>query len=150
MNIMIKLLVIMAHMFDVLARVNGYLNNLSSYFDGNINLRHLPSTPKFITACIKRAINSHPDLIVEKSLDSSDYSISLVSVIDTGDIFTPIYVCTMPGLNYPIVDKVPVYVAKNDVSGPGKAYVILVTNAIFEGELDIPDNHHLDNTEVAS
>lgn len=119
----------MAHIFDVMTALNGYLNRLYQHYTSKANIRTI-NPPKFLTTTISRAIdNRNPEDIL---INKDEFPVfDLASMVDTGDNFNPIYIAPASNMQKAIVDKVPLIVNHKDECGPGVGYVIIIPNNIF-------------------
>lgn len=123
----------MAHIFDVLSTINGQLNILSKDYDGRGKARHLNNAPEFMLMAINRAIDSNPDIMIDK-----DHNATIEKPIlgATGDHYNPVYIAVVGNINSPVVDKVPIMVDYKDAHGPGTAYIIGIPKILFSADSD--------------
>ena len=120
----------MAHVFDVMVALNGYLNRLYQHYTTKANVRTI-NPPKFLITTISREIDNRisEDILVNK--DAGYPIVDLASIVDTGDNFNPIYIAPASNMKKAIVDRVPLMINHKDECGPDVGYVIIVPNDIF-------------------
>jgi len=132
----------MAHIFDLMSTVCGQINVLSDYYSGvdGVSIRNLPHLPNFIVVSVNRAEDTMPWIVKDPKEVSN---IDIVTILDTGDPFTPIYMCVADNITQAIVDKVPIMVNYKGNKGPGVGYVIVVPKMVFGTDIDVEETAKL-------
>jgi len=127
----------MAHIFDVMAKVNGQLNIISEHYFGiSDNLRSMPKVPSFLIVSINRSIDTQKNVLID---ETKAPEIDIAIRTNANDLYNPIYICVAENLAVPIVDKVPVMINTQNASGPGVGYVVIVPKKIFEQSTKIDE-----------
>lgn len=123
----------MVHVFEIMSSLNGFLNVLYSHYLYNGVIRTI-GCPTFVSVAIGRANKK-----ITGSEDE-DVEISLVSVVDTHDSFSPLYVAVAdnPDAKY-YIEKIPVMVNKADESGPGVGLLVVIPKNIFNMNFDVDE-----------
>ena len=130
----------MAHIFDVMGTVNGNLNLIFNHYqDKKVTLRTI-SAPDFLIVAICRAIDTKDPNYILIDPDAGDPEIVITMIGSTGDDFNPAYIAVAKNLKHPIIDRVPVMINHNDISGPGVAYIVIVPEALFENDTTIEES----------
>ena len=129
----------MAHMFNVMAALTGQLNVLSKYYINKQSVVRSITPPKFLTVAISRATDNRPreEILTNPEDENCCPVVDIASIVDTGDNFMPIYVCVVDNIKIPIVDRVPIIVNHNDITGPGVGIIVAVPMAMFKVDASI-------------
>lgn len=125
----------MAHIISVMSTVNGQLNTISNWYYHNKkgSLRDLPNIPNFVYVSTDRSIEFYKNNKVDPEKESNIYKAVLC---DTGDNYNPVYLCITTNIKNAMIDLVPVYINKNNDTGPGTAYVINIPEDIFSPDCE--------------
>lgn len=127
----------MAHIFDIMVSMNGNLNLIFNHYqDKKVALRTI-NPPDFLVVAICRAIDTKDPKYTLIDPDAGNPEIVTTMVTSSHDDFNPTYIAVAKNLRHPIIDRVPVIVNHNDISGPGVAYIVIVPEILFENDTTI-------------
>jgi hypothetical protein len=120
----------MVHVFEIMSSFTGFLNVLHSHYTNNGVIRTI-DCPVSVSIAIGRANKE-----ITGSEDE-DVEISVISMVDTHDSFSPLYVAVADNGKSYYIEKIPMMVNKSDESGPGVGLLVVVPKVLFNNDFDV-------------
>lgn len=127
----------MANTIDLIGNICGYINILADHYGGaNVSIRDLPNLPHFVIVSTNRAVDTISGLLQDPE---KPVNIDIVTILDNGDKYSPIYLCVVDNITKCIVDKVPIMINKDNIKKQGCGYVVCIPMKIFENDTTIDE-----------
>ena len=120
----------MVHVFEIMSSFTGFLNVLHSHYTNTGVIRTI-DCPVSVSIAIGRANKK-----ITGSEDK-DVEISIISMVDTHDSFSPLYVAVADNAESYYIEKIPMMVNKSDESGPGVGLLIVVPKVLFDNDFEV-------------